>query len=183
LVHSRRSSPLFAAIWVQRVEQSYYDPNLPYWFQENVDKRHRWLADVAEWEVLATEMTDRQLWNRIRILLVHVEGFRPNELIRIWPPEDGNLNLPPYPSHMNGPDSVVVTDDPDVEMVRLVLEHAGTPVYPRLFYQDSPENWPSGFLWPGLPAWVDRSPVGIEVHEFGTGQWVAWASEILRRIL
>lgn len=183
LVYSdRRPPPLFAVLWVQFATSAYYNPALPQDHPDNIEKRQRWITDVTRWETLATQMTERRLWSRVHILLVHVEEFSGHTLRRIWPPAHQQVD-PPYPSHMNSPESAVIQFNPSTEMVRLVLEHSGSAVYPRLFYQALPENWPEGFLAPGLPVWVLESPVNIEVHEIGTGQWVLWAGDVLERIL
>ena len=68
-------------------------------------------------------------------------------------------------------------------LYRLTLEESGSPTYPRLMYLDAPENWYTSYLWPGLAAWIDRSPVRVEVHTLPGQAWVQWMSEILRRIL
>lgn len=183
LIHSESRSSLLAVIFVQSAIFAYYNPAYRWDEGPNVELRERWYTDVGIYEELAQQMTPDQ-WNRLTILLVHVERFRNHDFRALWPPVDDNFNLPPYPSHINDSDTVFLNWKPQWEHVRLALEHSASAVYPRLFYLDAPDNWFNvDYLGPGLAQWTERSPVTIEIHTATNTQWVAWASDILRRVL
>lgn len=183
-MHSERTVPLFAVMFVQKVLESYYNasnPNDP--LQQ--EKRARWVTDVAEYELLADQMTERNLWSRVNILLVHVELFHRHDFDPIWPPPNLAGVEPPWPSHINEADSVIVRWDPSLEHMRLTLEQRGSSVYPQLMYVDIGQtpNWYPDHMWPGLPAWFDQSPVPLRIQAMRSSQWVTWASDILTRVL
>ena len=77
--------PLFAVIIIQDVRESYFD-SLTLTDPDRQEKRERWYADCALWEVKAAQMTDRNLWRRLNLLLVHPEMFSGNELRPLMPP-------------------------------------------------------------------------------------------------
>jgi hypothetical protein len=180
--------PLFAVIFIQNVQTSYYNDQWP-GDPQQAEKRGRWNRDVADYEDVAARVTELDRWDRIIMLLVHCEMFhtqdpRTDNLWALWPP-NGDHNTP-YPSRINPADSVVMPWRPGTEMFRLTLQHSGSPVYPRLmFVEEVDSGW--DYLTPGLPDWLNRSrdeaQVEVQIHRRTGQQWVRWMIDILERIL
>lgn len=190
---STASRPLFAVLFIDEVSDSYYNPSGG--VQENADKLDRWLRDVAEYEEWASEVTRRDLWSDIIILLVHVEKFAasgPSDLWPLTPPGDV-----PYPSHIMPPDRVIMkrwrAQEPGrvtFGHFRQVLEQAASPVMPRFMRFDTSGSMDRDNIRPGLTHWMDYSTLrGVTINGGGvsgdrTGeQWVKWATEALQRLL
>ncbi|MHC4065197.1 MAG: hypothetical protein ACYSUI_11975 [Planctomycetota bacterium] len=191
----RLRDPWFSVFFIDEADESYYR-----WYEDinsefNIYGRRLWVDDVADYEELALQMTDRNLWSHVRMLLVHVE--RPRKILRpIWPAYDDRL---PYPSHINPPDSVVcprrdMDTDPnacDFDMFRYLLEHGASPTVPRSMWFDvsgsmGPRVGNAGYpLRPGLTEWLGRMSVSIavELHDRLEEQWVKWLTAELRRAL
>lgn len=195
------SRPLFAVLVLQDTHQAYFNVSWPTYGEQNAELRAWWEEDVAAYEVLAARMTQREIWHRVNILLIHVEMFRtPRQLRPLWPPPDRSGVVPPWPTNINiarsydaelhgNPDDNVTLDSdrPSLELFRLTLEQAGSPVLPRLFYLDAPSNWFESYLAPGLAGWMidSRDVFGVEPEvnaEVGQ-RWVRWATQVLGRVL
>lgn len=193
---SEASDPLFAVMFIDEVSSSYYHHTLPPRDPLNIEGRERWFRDVEEYEALAAQMTERDLWKHLIILLVHVElAARLRELAPLVPVSIDGSDIP-YPSHINPPDSVPMTrwrshdvNAANFDIFRLTLEQAGSPVFPRLVYIDNSGSMTTDDIRPGWTEWIDSSPVPVTIVEVDAGspepseQWVSWASAILQRVL
>lgn len=173
----------FAVFFIDEVDHGY--PN-------NLEGRTRWNNDVAEYEQLAAEMTRRELWHTLRMLLVHVENSARRELLPIVP-----AGVTTYPSRINGPDEVTIPrkglhpreNACNFDVFRDVLDQGGSPVLPRVVYIDESGSMTADSIRPGWTEWVDSSPVAIDIHKVDAGaaepseQWVTWLSDVLRGVL
>jgi hypothetical protein len=176
--------PSFAVMFIQNVQNSYYNHNLPSSHPDNVAMRGRWNRDVQDYEDVAARVTDLDRWHRIIMLLVHCEMFHDHNIWPLWPPNDDGHT--PYPTHINPADSVVMRWRPGFEVFRRTLEESGSPVYPRLMYYEAIDGvWT--YLQPALPDWLNRSAqeaeVEVDTHQINGQQWVRWMIEILGTIL
>lgn len=186
-MNTTHTRPLFAVFFIDEVDHGY--PN-------TTEGRTRWNNNVAEYELLAAEMTRRDLWREVYMLLVHVENSARRELLPIVP-----RGVTTYPSHINGPDSVSIPrkdlniaphNQCNYDIFRYTLEHGGSPVVPRVVYIDSSGSMTADSIRPGWTDWIDSMPVdvAVEIHNVDGGEdqlpseaWVTWAIDILRRFV
>ncbi len=193
---STATDPLFAVMFIDEVSSSYYHHTIGLMEAINVEGRARWYRDVEEYEALAAQMTERDLWKHLILLLIHVESpSLVGTLIPIVPVSVDGRPLP-YPSHINPPDSVPLArwrprdvNASNFDVFRIALEQAGSPVFPRIVYMDESGSMTADSIRPGWSEWASRSPVGIDIRLVDADspedseQWVKWASDILQRVL
>lgn len=176
--------PLFAVFYIDEADNGYPSTSVG---------RSRWNNDVAEYELLAAEMTEQDLWRELVMLLVHVEdSARPRRILPIVP-----TGVSTYPSRINGPDDVTMPrkrpppeeNSCNFDVFRFTLEHGHSPVLPRVVYIDESGSMTADSIRPGWTEWVDSSPVPIDIHLVDAGaaepseQWVTWLSDVVRGIL
>ncbi len=190
-MYSEAIRPWFAVFFVEKVHTSYYASTLSLGNPINVEGRENWAQDIDEYQGLAAQMTRLNLWGQLILLLVHVErASRPRDILPVVPVALDGSELP-YPSHVNPPDSVVMTrahqptgwDGPDIDVFRYTLEQGGSPTLPRVVYIDVGSAFSADAMRPGWTDWIDSSPVPVFIREPTDQRWVKWMSEELRRIL
>ncbi len=190
-MYSTASRPWFAVFFIEKVHTSYYWDSFPLNAPVNVDGRRNWLADIAEYRDLARQMTERDLWRQIVLLLVHVEAAsRPRHLLPLVPLALDGSELP-YPSHINAPDDVTMSRahqpsgwiGPTPDEFHYTLEQGGSPTFPRAVYIDHGGAMSVDAIRPGWTDWIDSSPVPVDIRHPVDQRWVRWASGELRRIL
>lgn len=190
-MYSTAVRPWFAVFFIDEASEAYYNDSFPLDYWINVDGRRRWAEDLAEYRSLARQMTDEGLWNQLVLLLVHVErASRPRGLLPLVPVRLDGSELP-YPSQLNGPDSVTLTRahqpsgwaGPSYDEFRYTLEHGASPTFPRAVHISNGSAMSTDALRPGWTEWIDSSPVPVDIREPMEERWLGWVSGELRRII